>query len=309
MSSSPRVSLALPVYNGEEFLHQAIDSLLQQTFDDFELIVSDNASTDRTAEICAEYAARDSRIRYYRNSENIGVDRNYNRSFQLAQGEYFRWNAADDVSAPELLERCVQTLDSDPGVVLCYPKSRYVDENFNLIRDYEDRLNLDVDAPSTRFAAYLRNVEMCNAAFGLMRSNVLRQTGLCGTYSDSDFVLLGELLLYGKFVELPQRLFFRRIHAGIAVRKYPTAQARMEMSDPGSTGRLSFPHWKVIAGYLGAIHRAPLTFSQRLRCYFHTHIWMRRRRHDLKMDLKFAGRYLLAKFRPKKMNEAPGGGR
>src|SRR5580704_17148522 len=102
MSSSPRVSLALPVYNGEEFLHQAIDSLLQQTFDDFELIVSDNASTDRTAEICAEYVARDSRIRYYRNSENIGVVRNYNRSFQLAQGEYFRWNAADDVSAPEL---------------------------------------------------------------------------------------------------------------------------------------------------------------------------------------------------------------
>src|SRR5271168_953917 len=153
MHAPPRVSIGLPVYNGEPFLRDALDSVLSQTYSDFELIISDNASTDRTAEICAEFAAKDSRIRYYRNNENIGVDRNYNRIFGLSRGEFFRWVAADDLSAPTLLERSVELLDARKEVILCYARSRYIDDAGGFLRDYEDKLDINFATPHERFAA------------------------------------------------------------------------------------------------------------------------------------------------------------
>jgi len=293
MKALPRVTIGLPVYNGEAFLSQALDSMFAQTYSDFELIISDNASTDKTEEICREYAAQDRRIRYSRNSVNIGVDRNFNRTCELARGEYFRWGAADDLCAPTLLERCAEVLDRRPEVILCYPKSRYIDEHGMFVRDYEDRLHLDAPEPNRRFSRYLWNVHMCNAVFGLIRTSVLRQTKLFGVYSDSDIVFLGELVLHGCFFELPEILFSRRIHPGIAVMKLPTPHERMAMSEPTRAGRLWFPHWKVLAGFLSAIHRAPLSWIERLLCYTRMHVWLRRWGNGLSADLKFALRYFL----------------
>jgi glycosyltransferase involved in cell wall biosynthesis len=294
MKALPRVSIGLPIYNGEPFVEQAIDSLLSQTYSDFELIISDNASTDRTGEICAAYAARDLRIRYHRNVQNIGVDRNFNRTFELATGEYFRWSSADDLCGPTLLERCVELLSHRSDVILCYPKTRYIDEKGAFLRDWEDKLHLDHPKPDKRFATYLWNIYMCNAAFGMIRSSVLRKTKLFGIYSDSDIVFLGELALHGRFFELPEVLFFRRIHPGIAVRKYPTTHQRMAMSEPSKPGKLWFPHWKVFTGFLSAIHRAPLSWTERALCYARMHVWLRRRGSDLGVDLKFALRYVLS---------------
>ena len=113
----PRVSIGIPVYNGGRFIKEAIDSILAQTFEDFELILSDNASTDETEEICKEYATLDRRIRYYRNEENLGAAKNYNRVFELSNGEYFKWASHDDLCAPEYLERCIAALcPPPPGV-------------------------------------------------------------------------------------------------------------------------------------------------------------------------------------------------
>ena len=117
---TPRVSIGLPVYNGERFLARAIDSLLAQDFVDFELVISDNASTDGTGEISRDYAARDPRIRYHRNERNIGAVGNFNRTLDLASGEYFKWAAHDDWCAPQFLGRCVEVLDDDPSTVLCF---------------------------------------------------------------------------------------------------------------------------------------------------------------------------------------------
>src|SRR5215212_10104103 len=108
---TPRVTVGIPVYNGAKYLGQAIESVLAQTFADFELIICDNASTDATAAIALDYAARDPRVRYARNRENLGVGRNFNRLIELGMGQYFKWLAADDVIAPEFLERCVEALD------------------------------------------------------------------------------------------------------------------------------------------------------------------------------------------------------
>src|SRR5215510_12797807 len=114
---TPRISIGLPVYNGEKFLREALDSLLTQTFEDFELILSDNASTDETPAICRVYAAADKRVRYVRNAANIGVYRNFNRVFQLASGKYFKWAAADDVCQRDLLAKCLRVLETDSDVV------------------------------------------------------------------------------------------------------------------------------------------------------------------------------------------------
>ena len=116
-SSTPKVSLGLPVYNGENFIAQAIESILAQTFTDFELIITDNGSTDRTPKICEAYAARDRRVAYSRNPENLGAAPNFNRAFALSSGRYFKWVAHDDLIAPEFLARCVKVLDNDPSVV------------------------------------------------------------------------------------------------------------------------------------------------------------------------------------------------
>src|SRR5215510_10355296 len=115
------LSVGLAVYNGEEFLDEAIRSILAQTLTNFELIISDNASTDRTSEICQKYVRIDPRIRYHRNEANIGGANNENQTFRMARGKYFRWAAHDDVLAPTLLARCVEVLEERPDAVLCYP--------------------------------------------------------------------------------------------------------------------------------------------------------------------------------------------
>ena len=104
MRSIPRVSIGLPVCNGEEYPSARIGSLLQQDFEDFEIVVSDNASTDGTAEICMKYAEKDKRLRYYRNDSNIGAGPNYRRVFELSRGEFFKWCAHDDIRKPDLFE-------------------------------------------------------------------------------------------------------------------------------------------------------------------------------------------------------------
>ena len=101
--------------------------MLAQTFEDFEIIVSDNASTDGTAAIVERYAERDSRVRLLRQPQNVGAARNYNYTVELAKGEYFKWAAHDDLCAPTFLERCVGVLDSRPEVATCYTRTQYVD--------------------------------------------------------------------------------------------------------------------------------------------------------------------------------------
>ena len=120
--NTPKVSIGLPVYNGEPFLSETIDAILAQTFKDFELIICDNASTDDTERICRRYAARDKRISYYRQHHNIGAAGNFNRVFNLSSGEYFKWAAHDDLIAPEYLARCVEILERDRSVVLCHSR-------------------------------------------------------------------------------------------------------------------------------------------------------------------------------------------
>jgi glycosyltransferase involved in cell wall biosynthesis len=272
----PRVSIGMPVYNGERFLEEALDSLLAQTFEDFELIVSDNASTDGTPEICTAYAAQDSRIRHYRNEQHLGAAENYNRVFGLSTGEYFKWAAHDDLCAPEYLERCVEVLDRKPLVVLCYPKTVIIDEHGRNVEDYSDGLDLRAPRPHERFAQYhnrFRTTGKCNAVFGVIRASTLRLTPLVGSYVSSDKILLGELALRGEFYEIPEHLFFRRDHPQTSVRANPFKE-RSAWFDPANKGKLQSPRWRWFFGHLSSIRRVRMGFREKILCYMQMGRWV-----------------------------------
>lgn len=263
----PSVSIGLPVYNGEKFLPQALDSLLVQTFKDFELIISDNASTDGTEEICLSYTARDRRIRYFRNEKNLGIVKNFNRVFELSSGAYFKWHSADDLCAPDLLEKCKAILDRHPEVVLCYPKTQIIDERGAVIRQYDDGLDLRFPSVSDRFHQLISKLGLCNVQYGLIRSSILRRTKLFGNYIASDIVFLAELALHGQFFEISEYLFFRRFHPR-ASSSITTLEKVQEFYDPKSVGQIFLREWRHLFEYLRVIQRASLDLTEKIALDF-----------------------------------------
>ncbi len=292
-NSVPLVSIGLPVYNGQRYLQKALDSVLNQTFGDFELIISDNASSDATPDICREYAQKDARIRYFRNKQNIGAAPNYNRVFALARGAYFKWMAHDDILAPAYLERCVAALEANPGVVLCHSKTVFIDENDQVIGYDEDSLHFRHHSVFARYHAYLRVARnWINAIFGVMRTDVLRKTVLIGSYSSSDMILLAELVLRGEFYEVPEYLFLRRDHEAASVQSNRDYQMRQVWFNPQNRGKIELTHWRWVFELMRVIGRAPLTWHDRLLCYAHMQWWLRRTRREMLNDLSVAARLM-----------------
>jgi glycosyltransferase involved in cell wall biosynthesis len=264
---APRVSVGLPVYNGERYLGLALDSLLGQTYEDFRLIISDNASTDATEEICRSYAAQDRRIRYERTSENRGAGWNFNHVFSLSAGEYYRWACHDDVYAPEHLETLVQELDSSPSVVLCYAKARLIDEDGEFIGDYEDELDLREEKPRQRLVHLLHGLRYAHPTYGLMRRDAVAKTRLMGGFPSADLVWLGEMALLGPWHEVPQRLFYRRIHPENSVLAHPTREGIATWYNPANKGKNVTATWRLTGEFLKGIHHVPLSRADRAAAY------------------------------------------
>jgi glycosyltransferase involved in cell wall biosynthesis len=254
----------MPVYNGECFLEDTLDSLVDQTFQDWELIISDNASTDGTEEICRSYVAGDPRIRYVRNGRNLGIASNFNRVFGLARGEYFKLATADDLCDRTLVTKCVAILDERPEVVLCYGKTMLIDAVGAILGPYEDNLSLLTDHCVERFRLVMERIRRVHVLQGVMRAAALRRTGLLGGYLGSDVVLVAELALQGQFYELPQRLFYRRIHPRAFNSLTPRERAQ-ENLDPESQGGEVFYSWRQHIEYLRAIRRAPVPVREKLQ--------------------------------------------
>ncbi|MEO0616130.1 MAG: glycosyltransferase [Pseudomonadota bacterium] len=210
----PLISVGMPVYNGEDYLAASVQCVLDQTEGDFELIIADNASSDGTEAICRDFASRDARIRYVRNTSNIGAAGNYNKLLDLARAEFFRWSNADDLLEPTLHERCLAALRAHPEAVLAYGKTVIIDGDDNKLRDYDDNLAIDDATPSARFSRYFEQVGLTNAIYGLMRTAAVRRTHVFGDGSlpAADTAFMAELILHGGFVEVDEPLFYRRMH-------------------------------------------------------------------------------------------------
>jgi glycosyltransferase involved in cell wall biosynthesis len=266
-AEAPRVSIGMPVYNAERFLAGTLDTILAQSFRDFELIISDNGSTDRTARICRDYASRDSRICYFRHEVNRGAAWNFNYVLSLARGEFFKWNSYDDRLASDFLEKCVAVLDRTPAAVLCLSKYVDVDANGEPSRARSPQ-GAWLSRPHERFRELVPSAR-CVEVFSLIRLAVLRQTPGIAPYAISDNVLIVELALLGVFAEVPEVLFFHGRHGENMDTKYPDAQGQHVWFNPGDQGRLTFPNWRVLQEYLRLLHRIPLPWKERMLCYWY----------------------------------------
>jgi glycosyltransferase involved in cell wall biosynthesis len=281
LMSVPPLSICLPVYNGERYLAVAITSLLRQTFSDFELVISDNASTDGTQAICRDFASRDKRIRYHRTEKNLGAAPNFNRAYTLSRGPLVRWASHDDLWAETAMETCVAAMNADASLVACHGQTVVIDEDGNAIADkgaaahlYDPPRKLDDPVPSRRLRDLLLHTHWCYEIFGVIRRPALERTGLHGSFYGSDKVLLAELLMQGRIATVNQPLFFRRDHSGNST-SLRTHGDRADWIDTSLAGVLPRrPHVKLLSGYLRAIRRSELSFAEKLSCYRVVASWM-----------------------------------
>ncbi len=280
-NSSPKVTIGLPVYNGENFIEEAIESILAQTFEDYELIISDNASTDKTAAICQRYTDQDPRVRYYRSAINRGPAWNYNRVFELARGEYFKWAAHDDVLTPYFIEKALARLEHNPAAVLSFSQVEVIDETSERIDSYDVQLATDSASPVRRFQEMMSLKHRCYDIFGLMRTDMLAQTPLIGAYAGSDRVLLSQLSLQGPFEVIPEPLFQARQHSqqSIAMLRSPRHKLlRMHdyaiWFDPKNKGRLLLPNWRIFYEYFSAVKSVSLKKADKFQCYRSLLSWL-----------------------------------
>ncbi len=214
-SSKPFVSIGMPVYNGEPHIRQALDSLLAQDYENFELIISDNASTDRTQEICLEYARRDERVRYYRNQLNMGIGWNWNQVFELSSGEYFMWAADDDYWEPRYLRSCIRAFDASEAIVLTGVLGEGVDsETGEPICTFPGLSTIGL-SPCARFmrvgSAYSRTIGPYSLIYGVYKQSALHEVLPSRKALAADYLLLAELSLKGEFVTVPEKLMVRRV--------------------------------------------------------------------------------------------------
>jgi glycosyltransferase involved in cell wall biosynthesis len=273
----PIVSIGLPVYNGETYLAKTLDSLLAQTWTDFELIISDNGSTDKTEAICREYAAKEPRILYERQSQNLGASWNFNRVFALSQGKYFKWHAHDDLCAPEFLAKCVTVLEQDSSVVLCHSQVKVIDRQGNFFDSEEAyvkhtnanlKLNTDSSQSAIRFRALISFSHSCYQVFGLIRRDILAKTPLIDNYAGSDRVLLAKLGLFGRFAEIPAELFFLRRHPEQSINICARSMHWYNIwHDPKTLGKITFPYWRIYSEYFKTVNQVPLSWQERFECY------------------------------------------
>ena len=269
MHRTPTVSIGLPVRNGAQHVAAAIESILAQTFTDFELIISDNASTDATPSICAGYAARDPRVTYHRHERDLGASHNFNFVFHQSAGEYFKWAAHDDLIRPTFLERCLAALEAAPDAVLCQSLVQVVDERAAGGELYDHTaFGTDRSRQSDRLAARLR-ARRCMDIFGLVRRDALRGTPLIADHVGADRTLLIELALRGRFVGVPEVLFLNRDHSGRFTRRFLSLRAQAEWYAPDGAKRRVLRTWTLYATCLRLVRAYVADPIERRRCFLH----------------------------------------
>lgn len=285
------LSVGMPAFNAEKTIESAIDCLLQQTYTDYELIVSDNASTDSTWSIIDRYARRDPRVIGIRQRLNIGANGNYSAVVDAARGRYFKWASSNDWCAPTFLERCITYLESRPDVVLVAPRTRLFKEDPGDATDYDGDIVFDDPTALMRFIKVSQSLKLNNVLNGVARTDVLRRTRLIEHYPGADVVLVGHLALLGKITLVDDYLFYRRMDRATATRLMdPGAVHRHHY--PSSTLRSLFPAWRRAAGWARAATNAGLSMGDTARAL----AWVARMTYwssaDFRRDIVEASRHL-----------------
>jgi len=213
-SHDTMVSIGMPVYNGSEFIRKALDSLLNQTHKNFELIISDNQSTDNTEIIVQEYIKKDNRIRYIKRQKNEGAISNLNKVFSMANYDYFMWASHDDFWSKDYIEFCLDGFNLNNNIVLSTVISSIVDSNSEdeIARDYGlDTTNINSIKKFISYRKYLRTFPGADCIFyGLFDRRSLLKVMPMQNVVASDHLLLSKLSLNGDFHRLHKNLFYKR---------------------------------------------------------------------------------------------------
>lgn len=261
--SPPLVSVGLPVYNCEAFVGRSIRSILEQSYRNIELVISDNASTDGTAAVCSRWAADDHRVRFVQNPRNLGAAANFNRVLELARGPFFKWACGDDWCAPELVETCLGVLRARPDVVLCYSRVHVVDDENQSQWIYADELDLQSDDPRERLLQATSHARLLHVLHGVMRTDVVKRIGRMKSFYSSDLAVMTELSMWGKFVEVPEPLLFRRLHRGSA--HSMDRKEQFEHLGGPADRRLLLERWPRLREQVRAVLQSPHSLGTRLR--------------------------------------------
>jgi glycosyltransferase involved in cell wall biosynthesis len=262
------VSVGVPVFNGENYVRQCLDSLLAQTYSNIEIVICDNASTDSTERICLSYASLYPQIRYFRNPENLGALANYNLTFELSSGEYFKWAAHDDVCHETFIERCVEVLQNNPECELCFPSMRNIDAEGKLVRQSRPGLGIDAATPDRRIRQLLE-LEMASndifwSVFGVMRRKTLERIGVLRDHVASDQTFLLTLVIEGKFLEVDEALYSRREHEGNSTSIKQYSDRRAWYLGKHTSRRIVLPNLRLCAEHIRIVHSAGFGFWKTL---------------------------------------------
>ncbi len=219
MPHAPKVFIGMPVYNGERFIKEAVDSLLSQSFSDFTLFISDDSSTDKTGNICREYAEKNARVQYYRQEKNLGMFANFKFVMDKADTEYFMWAAQDDVWEKDFLEMCVKKLDAEKDISIAATGIADVDSFGRTLRELHDFPSLSGKPRIASVARYVLQPEIlgkCNIMYSLFRLSTIRH--LWDIYpqrvewgSDYHFSLAA-ISHFGIYIE--PKILFKKRHGG-----------------------------------------------------------------------------------------------
>jgi len=292
----PKLSVGMPVYNSEDFITKSIESILNQTYDDFELIISDNSSTDSTLELCERYVRQDSRIKLIKNKVNIGASANYNSVFKRSSGKYFKWTSSNDICDKTLFYKCIEPLDRDSNIVLSFSKTRLFIDSIDDYENYNEDLFITNTKPFSRMQKVINNLELNNIMNGFIRSSALSKTKLIKPFHSSDCCLMAELSLHGIFHIIPEYLFYRRMDNKTSTANMSEQDVRAHY-DPNRTKPMSFQEFKINYEYFLAVNRAKLTLSESYCAYkelFKQTLWNRSLLWD---DLKFSLKNTLHGYR------------
>lgn len=270
-AESPLISIGLPVYNGQNFIAEAIKCVLNQTCSNWELVICDNRSTDRTLAICRQLAEQDNRIRVYQNARNMGVCFNYSEVFRLSRGQYFKWMAHDDLFAPRFIETCIQELKKDEDLVLAFTKMCYVDAAGRVLRRQAYELSVLGPTAESRAKQFLalaaQSTDFLWLAYGVVRRDVLQQSGSMGLYAGSDQVLLFRIALCGRIKQINEEMFFRREHPEAETcKRGSTVRERAKGAYADDNRRFVFPWCRILKEHLISVLGTPIPFWSRLRC-------------------------------------------
>ncbi len=295
MTRTPRISIGIPAYNSSAHIGATLEGLLAQSFGDFEIIVSDNASTDATRDVVENYMRLDPRIRYERQPVNIGANPNYSYVVRRARGEFFKWSSSSDWCAPAFLESCLKDLSAHEDAVLVVPRTYLFQETREKAEEYAGDLAVLQDAPSARFAYVYSKLALNNAINGLIRMSALRRTRLVDAYRGADIVLMGHLALLGKFRLLEQRLFYRRMERATATALQDDAGMWKHHYPQRSAGTL-LQGCKRHAGWVWAAMSSPIGPGEKLRSLKVVAKYMYWERRFLVNDLRGVWHYLRGKW-------------